>query len=303
MTYVYVMGRGHSGSTVLDAMLGSTEPIESVGELSAMGKVDGKCSCSLSTRDCEYWTAVRKKFESLSSRSWQHAASIVATQAHVKSFLPTLMGRSRTKAELVEITKHLTSAVQEVSGKNVILDSSKNPTRALFLVLNFPSSKVIHLVRHPEGILASNYWRLKCGQGFQFLRYKSRNKRLTPFFLITSAIAWLAGNLLAEVVRICRPSQVFLLRYEDIGSDSEKLFHRLSAFLEVDVSQVATAIKNKGVMSFGHNIGGNYVRMQKTFIFEPKKGSEKSLPLLYRVVVLIVCWPLLIRYRYHLLDS
>ena len=43
---VYIMGRGHSGSTMLDLMLGNHEKIHSVGELtSGFRRRSEKCSC------------------------------------------------------------------------------------------------------------------------------------------------------------------------------------------------------------------------------------------------------------------
>ena len=59
--YLYIAGRGHSGSTILDILLGNSGAIESVGELvSDIGKeTGGQCSCGLAINDCPYWQAVR----------------------------------------------------------------------------------------------------------------------------------------------------------------------------------------------------------------------------------------------------
>ena len=200
MKYVYIMGRGHSGSTVLDAILGHTSSIESVGELvSGMARLDAPCSCDCTMRVCPYWINIRNRFESCSGYSWGYAASKTKAQAHVKGFLVTWVKSKVEMRELINITTHLAESVLEASGKSVMLDSSKTPARALFLVRHFPDSRTVHLVRHPEAVLASNYWRIQSGKGFKFLRQTYRHAWLTPILLTVSAISWLTGNLLAEL--------------------------------------------------------------------------------------------------------
>ena len=304
MQYVYIMGRGHSGSTVLDATLGHTSSVESVGELvSGMSRFNAPCSCGLAMRDCSYWAEIRHRFELRAGRTWEDAASKIASQAHVRNILSNFARNRDELREVADITTHLAHSVSEVSGKSVMLDSSKTPSRALFLVRQFPEARVIHLVRHPEAILASNYWRIQAGTGFKFLRRTYRDVRLMPLFLTVSALSWLLGSILAEVVKISRPSQVLLVRYEDIASDPEGQFCRLSKFLDVDVMEGAIAIVGKQPIPFGHNIGGNYVRMRKTFTFETKKSNNHSLPKPYGVVAKIICWPLMLRYGYTLFRT
>ena len=52
--YLYIMGRGHSGSTILDILLGNSTRIESVGELlSGLSRADHQmCSCGVMVPDC-----------------------------------------------------------------------------------------------------------------------------------------------------------------------------------------------------------------------------------------------------------
>ena len=64
--YVYIMGRGHSGSTILDIILGSSAAVESLGELvSGLGRCAAgeQCSCGSPMRECVFWCEVRRRFE------------------------------------------------------------------------------------------------------------------------------------------------------------------------------------------------------------------------------------------------
>ena len=304
MKYAYIMGRGHSGTTVLDALLGHTPHVESVGEIvSGMARLDAPCSCDSAMRECRYWTAVRNRFESGSGYTWRYAANRIKAQAHVGSFFVTMFKRRKGMRELIDITAHLADSILDTSGKLIVLDSSKTPARALFLVRHFPNSRVIHLVRDPAAILASNYWRIQSGRGFKFLRRTYRQTWFTPVYLMISALSWVLGNLLAELVKLVEPSQVMLIRYEDIGADAERQFNRLSGFLNADVTQAAKAISAGTAIPFGHNIGGNQVRRLRTFVFEPKARDDHPLPPLYRVMTRIICWPLMLRYGYKLVGS
>ena len=52
-------------------------------------------------------------------------------------------------------------AIARATGKPHIVNSSKEPTRGMMLLRFCPEARVIHLVRDPRRLMASNYWRFK----------------------------------------------------------------------------------------------------------------------------------------------
>jgi len=162
-----------------------------------------------------------------------------------------------------------------------------------------PGAKIIHLVRNPEGILASNYHRIKKGSGFKFLRRRYKAKKLTFFFLGLSSISWVIGNVSAELVRTAAPKRVIRIRYEDLCSNPRKELQRLSRFIGCDLQTVIEAVEKKQPMEAGHNIGGNHMRMAGSFVFNPSAGQKRKLPLVYRLMVQTITWPLKIWYGYY----
>lgn len=59
--HIYILGRGHNGSTILDLILGSSKKIFGVGEfISLNNQFDARCSCGENTYDCEYWSKILK---------------------------------------------------------------------------------------------------------------------------------------------------------------------------------------------------------------------------------------------------
>ncbi len=60
---VFILGAGHSGSTLLDLLLGSHTKIASLGELSALGAAsqrDRENFCGICEADCPIWTPQRR---------------------------------------------------------------------------------------------------------------------------------------------------------------------------------------------------------------------------------------------------
>ncbi|MFW5811881.1 MAG: sulfotransferase [Alkalispirochaetaceae bacterium] len=300
LNWVYIAGRGHSGSTVLDAMLGNAPAIESVGELvSGMGRYDEKCSCGETFRECEYWSRVRSRFEELSGASWDDAVAASKGQAHLTKFPKTLIAtmRKRWVRTLVDYTRHIGEAVAGAEHE-VVVDSSKEITRALFLLRFVPGTKVIHLLRHPSSILESDYYRLKGGTGFKFLRKHFAPKRWFGPFLFMSVVSWILGNLLSDLVRLFGKERFLRVKYERLVEAPLEEFDRMELFLGVSLDEVKTRVREGKPLTIGHNIGGNHMRFSGEFVFDPKKSRRKGLPKLYYALVGLMCWPQLLAYGY-----
>lgn len=300
-SYIYICGRGYSGSTMLDAMLGNAPEIESVGELvSGIKRYDELCSCSETYEKCGFWRNVRDKFAHENTQSWDAAAGQLIKQAHLKKLPTTLFLSSSSKWARTRLGANLGvfSAIKEVSSKQLILDSSKEVTRAFFLIKNLPDVKVIHLVKSPITVLESTYYRLESGAGFRFLRRQFTPKRIFWPALSVAALGWLVGNLLAEFVRLYDKNRVFLVRYEDIANNPVETFERLEKYLDVDLTDIKQKILNGGEFEIGHNIGGNHMRHAQKFVFDPRKQSRGGLPQRYAKLVKLVCYPLMKKYGY-----
>lgn len=301
-TWLYIAGRGHSGSTMLDGMLGNADGVESVGELvSGMGRYEALCSCGETFGDCPFWCRVRRRYEEIAGESWDNAVQASVGQAHVRNLPRTIKagggGGQEWVRNLAACSAHIAEAVCQ-DGNDVVVDSSKEITRALFLLRFVSGSRVVHLVRHPARILESDYHRLKKGTGFKFLRRRFRPKRFFGPFLFLSCVSWMAGNLFAEVVRWFGKDRFLQVRYDDIISSPVREMERIEAFAGINLDRVKEKVVQGAPFLVGHNIGGNHMRMAGSFVFDPKKSSRKGLPGRYRIMANIVCWPLLRFYGY-----
>ncbi|MCF8095918.1 MAG: sulfotransferase, partial [Desulfobacteraceae bacterium] len=195
-------------------------------------------------------------------------------------------------------SEQIAAAVGATSGKEVIVDSSKEITRALFLMRFVPGSRVVHLVRHPEKVLQSNFYRLEKGSGFKFLRMRFTPRRWFGPFLFASAAAWMIGNIMAEVVRLFGRDRFLRIRYEDLIASPLEQLDRIEKFAGVSLAEVKRRVREKQPFNVGHNIGGNHMRMAGSFVLDPKKASRQGLPKRYSLMVQALCWPLLWKYGY-----
>ena len=146
---IYITGNGHSGSTLLDMLIGSHSECITLGEIHQLTlKAKGVCACGAANyKECEFWRDVdsRLQVDGLSGLS----------ALHVDSADPEEFRRSNHA---------LFRVLQEKTNVRWFVDSSKKLPR-LKNLLSDPSLDVvpIHIVRRPEGVICSN---MAKGRGF-----------------------------------------------------------------------------------------------------------------------------------------
>ena len=302
---VYIMSRPHSGSTILDILLGNSRVFTGIGQLASdIHEPLNLCACGSRIQDCTFWRSVRARLEA-QGHDWHKSSRALAEQAHIRNFLATWRAAA-DDPELVrlgELSRAVAQAVVEASGKRIMLESSKEPTRGLLLMRYVPEAFLIHLVRDPRSAMASHYWRLKKGY-FHFLRRDYPARPWGPLFLILAAISWIAGNLLQELVVRRDPSRVLRIRYEDLRRRPAEEIGRIAVTLGVDLADVVETLARGQALARSHIIGGNEVRLEKDLRFDPEKQSRRPpLPRWVTAMTVLFCWPLMLRYGYLRHDA
>ena len=135
-------------------------------------------------------------------------------------------------------------------------------------------SRIIHLVRHPANILQSDYYRLKKGSGFKFLRKRFTPRRWYGPFLFLNTLSWLVGNLLAELSHQFGKKRFLRVRYEDLITSPIEELDRIEKFIGIPLDEIKRKVMEKEPFDIGHNVGGNHMRMAGSFVFDPQKASR-----------------------------
>lgn len=223
---LYIAGSSHSGSTLLDLLLGSHPQIESVGEAKKISAVAAKirageqalCTCHEEVTKCPFWRAV------------------------MPGNPDALKADAAANAEFF-------SRVLAASGKKVALDSSKSPGRARLLARSaLFDLTVVHLVRDSRAVVRSN----------QRKQAKSPGQHHPDYDLVPTVRGWQKLNLRtrANFAHEHRTRYV-LVRYEDLTADPAATLQRV---LEaVGLPWKPTMLRYREHTH--HNIEGNRMRM------------------------------------------
>ncbi len=271
---LYIAGCGRSGSTILDTVLGNHADMESVGEAchvvtNAWLRDDTYCACGEKGRDCDFWRDVHVEWErrvgpvdmagyTKAAREIESCLRISVTQRRLASGDPTYL-------EYLRLTIGLLAAIRDVSGAEIVVDSSKAPSRALALSLvEGVDLRLIHLVRDCRGVLWSAKKRFRKD-------HRAGISKDDHGRSVTRAMkAWAVGNLVAGQLRRRLPrGKSIRLRYEDLITQPGTELKRIGDLIGTDLEPLAAAVVGGQSMAIGHTIAGNRVRMAGSIQLRP----------------------------------
>jgi hypothetical protein len=243
---VYIMGTSHSGSTLLDMLISSHSAAVSVGEAKTLTRPRPvRCACGVwPGHACPFWRAVGLEFERETGRS-----------------LTAINLDAEDDATARRESAALYRAVRAVSGRSVIVDSSKDLRRLIRLMDGETGLEVIavHIRRDPRGVVSS-----EVRKGRSWLRG-----------------AWLyAATERAIRTALARRPHVEI-RYEHLAGDPAGTLAHLMPRLGLDYEP--------GQLEWGprerHNYGGNHVRKTRDSAIRLDTSWRQRLPAPKRLVV------------------
>lgn len=231
---IYLAGAQHCGSTMLDAILGNAPGARSLGEVGGFHRYRDatECDCGEPPASCSPCAAATSALTSRGELAALHRLSPLPLKERRAQW--TLVG-SRGRAAYARVAVTVFAAVARATDSTVLVDSSKNASRAAALVHDSGLDvRVIHIVRDGRGYLRSK-------------QRRADGRRLPPAPIALAP--WMIKNLLIGVLLRARlPSDRYLLcRYEDLARDPDVELRRIGAFTGLDTSQLAGAAIGDGL--------------------------------------------------------
>jgi hypothetical protein len=299
-----IVGAGRSGTTIMASILGEVDGMVSVGELRWLwrrGVLEGRpCGCGQPLAQCPVWSRVFDRVlprNGGSARETVAAQQEVAARRHQLRVLRSARGTDPGWPALDHVrrsTGNLVHAVADVTGARVIVDSSKRPHDAAVLAaVSGVDHFVLHMVRDPRAVVWSWQRRdklVRVAEGTQPMQTRS---------LLSSVVRWTENGLRAAALRHYVPADRWMfLRYEEFAAEPRAVVDRILAFLGED-TRAPFLSEDVVQLSTNHTVAGNPNRFRVGPVRIANDDEwRRRMPVLRRVAVRILTWPLLLRYGY-----
>jgi hypothetical protein len=306
VTVLYIAGLGRSGSTLLERIIGRVPGCVPVGEVVFLwrrGVRDNEpCGCGVPFRACPFWTRVGDEafggWDALDVDEVLALRHRVDRHRYLAAMLaprlwPHYHRQLRRYADLLE---RLYQAIGRVSGAQVVVDSSKEPSYAYLLRhVHGVRLRVVHLVRRSHGVAFSQSKRVKRPEGL------AGNQYMAVRSPTGTAVEWLVDNSLLDLLPLFGVPSLHL-RYESlVGAPGP----HVAAVLDHAARPAAGPALDRlddGYLDLApdHTVSGNPMRF-RTGRLELRIDEEwrRAMPRRQRLAVAAITWPLLLRYGYR----
>ena len=299
-----IIGRGRSGSTILDNLLGELDGFFSAGELFNIfkrGLVMGHtCGCGRQVASCPLWSKVMGSalsaphgpIEPARVVEWQEEVAGAAADTRRLLRVRSTEKTSAALGSYVSVLGRVYAAIAEESGGRVIVDSSKRP----------PHAACMHLV---PGITPYFVQLVRDARAVAFSRARLKHtvdKDMRVEGAGSNALAWMRRNLHSEAVRRrYAPERSLLVRYEDFVAHPQRTLGEIVRVVGEKAGEFPFVSDKTATLHPNHNVSGNPSRFE-TGSVSLRIDDEwlRAQRLKDRLTTTALTWPLLLRYGYPL---
>lgn len=252
---VYIAGAGHSGSTLLDVVLGSHPDIVAVGELSYLfhdwPRSTRRCACGRLHSECDLWSGLRV------GEPWETLEQLTRSVESLGRLPQVLSGRipSPLRERYRTAQRGVFDYLAEATGRSIVVDSSKTfagtAGRPLALArLAGLDVRVVHLVRNgPDTMSSYLHPQRRAAHGHQ---------RTGPWVGLQTVIGWVGANVVASRVgRALGTGRYLRVHYEDFVRHPRRVLQSIGRFAGFDAEPLAERIERDDPFALGHLARGN----------------------------------------------
>lgn len=302
---LYVGGLGRSGSTLLERAIAQLPGVTGAGEVVYLWERgianNERCGCGEHFWDCPFWSSVGQlAFDGWDNVDVDRVRELASRVDDVKFVPRMLLGLENARfradlAEYVDYFSRLYAAIKQVSGCDVVVDSSK--ITSLVYVLNHSKPmrlSMVHIVRDARAVAYS--W-TKIVKRPEITSGAAYMPRYSPGYM---AMLYDGHHLLLEMLRK-RGVPTVRIRYEDFTQNPEASLRAVAdlvgrRFEPERVLGDAPATLRLPVM---HTVSGNPSRFKSGDIAVRRDDAwRKQMPRRQRILVGAVTAPIQAMYGY-----
>jgi hypothetical protein len=302
---LYIVGAERSGSTLVDTVLGNHPDIVGVGELGQIVKLGYKeserCSCGKVLDDCEFFEQVRALYLARTGDSDFDYYERLRVKYESKRAWPKLLFGLVKSSEISEYcarTRAILESIAEVSGRPMVLDSSKKFSRLVALSFCREIQIVpIHLVRHCCGFVYSTK-KSQLRTGFANKTVVVKPKPTIMAVLHWNVVNWLSLASLAFLRFRRGQSQWVFTSYETFCDDPETSLRDIGSAINLDMASLAGRAGGGETFDILHKVGGNLMKYNQTLKIRFDDAWKRELPKATRFATWFFSWPLMFFYSW-----
>ncbi|MFZ1023531.1 MAG: sulfotransferase [Thermoplasmata archaeon] len=286
---IYILGTSRSGSTILDAAIGTATSAISTGELGhifwAFEAAEGEspsatvpyCSCGRLVTQCSLWSVVWTELAANGRRSVirEDTRRFETLALSVPSAAAARLVHSRAFVRHQSDLGSMLRSVARNASAQIVIDSTKDPGRGwLYSLLPAQEFDVrfIHLVRDGRSVLSSMMSHYHPDRLTSVAGYWPR-----PAAAFFSTLHWIYMNLHSSLLGSANRHRYLLIRYEDFVSRPVETLTSIESFAEIDLSESRRRVTTGTSLASGHLLCGNRAKSAPTL--KLKSSAETREPL------------------------
>lgn len=304
---LFILGKGRSGSTLLDNVLGAVEGVFDVGEFIHLWdralSQGWRCGCGVPVPECPTWREILEVARETGVPVPTVDRGLALDREVVRYWkAPRFFSKPpfryptgwRELDEWAEISGGLYQAIARVAGSDVIVDASKIPVYPpAFGLVPGIEPYVVQLVRDPRAVAYSWMRRRR-------MIDRDESSEMPRHGAVYSGATWTVHNLVAEAVRRrLGPGRSLLLRYEDLVREPRESLTRVLELVGAVDRQLPLVDERTATVGRNHSVGGNPNRLDRgDLAFREDVEWRNGLRGLDGAIVTALSSPLLRRYGY-----
>lgn len=291
MKFIYILGRGHSGTTMLDLVIGRSLGFRSCGELiSGLSRYPSqRCTCGLMMEQCETWQAAIEALD-IAVEDRPTFFKYLASKASIFKLLSAVFHKWDPvyRRALSKEADFIRAAQGDYKG---VIDSSKELTRGVALARGPAKAIWLHIYRKPEQISASYRFRARKGKVKIFRKLYMFPPHLLFLLDIFVAITWSVWTFLTILIGCILPNRYICIKYEAFLESPAKHISVIADSIGESVSLATIEERIAAKINVGHIVGGNRMSQEGSFFLKSSSTTQRAIPLSSKVICFLLCAP------------